>query len=75
MSLLTVILISVSCHRASVQVEVRRQEAQTVLVANPLRQDTRQQQKLLLQQVSACRVVFTACDFFTIKKTTWKTCA
>jgi hypothetical protein len=65
-SLVKVIVIAVSCHKASAQVEVCCQEVQQMLITGALRQDTRRQLKLLLQQVSNTRIVFTACDFFTI---------
>ncbi|GFG31885.1 hypothetical protein Cfor_10240 [Coptotermes formosanus] len=61
-----VVAMSVSCHKASAQVEVCCQEVQKLLISDALRQDTRRQLKLLLQQVSNNRVVFTACEFFTI---------
>ena len=61
-ALVNVIVISVSCHKASAQVAVCYQEVQQLLTADALRQDSRRQLKLLLQQVSSNRVVFTACD-------------
>jgi uncharacterized membrane protein len=64
--LVKVVVMSVSCHKASAQVEVCCQEVQKLLISDALRQDTRRQLKLLLQQVSNNRVVFTACEFFTI---------
>jgi len=61
-----VILISVSCHKASAQVSACYQEVQQLLITDSLRQDTRRQLKLLLQQVSGTRALFTACDVFSI---------
>lgn len=65
-ALVKVIVISVSCHKASAQVAVCYQEVQQMLVADTLSQDTRRQLKLLLQQVSGTRALFTACDVFAI---------
>jgi hypothetical protein len=65
-SLVKVIVISVSCHKASAQVAVCYQEVQKLLITDALRKDTRGQLKLLLQQVSNTTAVFTACDVFAI---------
>ena len=65
-ALVKVIVISVSCHKASAQVAVCYQEVQQLLITDAMRQDTRRQLKLLLQQVSSTRALFTACDVFTI---------
>jgi len=65
-ALVKVTVISVSCHRASAQVAECYQEIQQLLITDALRQDTRRQLKLLLQQVSSTRALFTACDVFTV---------
>ena len=65
-SLLRVTVISVSCHKASAQVAEFYQEIQQLLITHALRQDTRRHLKLLLQQVSSTRALFTACDVFTV---------
>jgi hypothetical protein len=62
----SVLVISVFCHRSSVQVEKCYQQIQKLLLLDPLRQDTRRQLKLLSQQVSNAKIVFTACDVFAI---------
>jgi hypothetical protein len=65
-SVASVLVISVSCHRSSVEVERCYQQIQKLLIMDPLRQDTRRQLKLLSQQVSNAKIVFTACDVFAI---------
>jgi hypothetical protein len=65
-ALVKVTVISVSCHKASAQVAECYQEIQQLLITHALRQDTRRQLKLLLQQVSSTRALFTACDVFTV---------
>jgi hypothetical protein len=65
-SLVRVTVISVSCHKASAQVAVCCREVQQLLLTDALRQDTRRQLKLLLQQVSSTRALFTACDVIAI---------
>ena len=65
-ALVKVTVISVSCHKAFAQVAECHQEIQQLLITDALRQDTRRQLKLLLQQVSSTRALFTACDVFTI---------
>jgi hypothetical protein len=61
-----VTVISVSCHKAYAQVAECHREIQQLLITDALRQDTRRQLKLLLQQVSSTRALFTACDVFTV---------
>jgi hypothetical protein len=65
-SLVNVFAISVSCHKASAEVESCSQEIQKLLIMEPLRQDTRRQLKHLSLQMSDTRIVFTAFDLFTI---------
>jgi hypothetical protein len=65
-SLIRVTVISVSCHKASAQVAVCCKEVQQLLLIDTLRQDTRRQLKLLLQQVSSTRALFTVCDVIAI---------
>jgi hypothetical protein len=65
-ALVKVIAISVSCHKASAQVAECHQEIQQLLITDALRQDTRRQLKLLMQQVSSTSALFTACDVFTV---------
>jgi hypothetical protein len=61
-ALVKVIVVCVSCNKASAQVAVCYEEVQQLLIVDALRPDTRRQLKLLLQQVSGTRAVFTACD-------------
>jgi ABC-type multidrug transport system fused ATPase/permease subunit len=65
-ALVKVIVISVSCHKASAEVSACYQEVQQLLITDALRQDTRRQLKLLLQQMSSTTALFTACDVFAI---------
>jgi hypothetical protein len=65
-SVARVTVISVSCHKASAQVAACCQAVQQLLLTDTLRQDTRRQLKLLLQQVSSTRALFTACDVIAI---------
>ena len=65
-SLVRVTVISVSCNKASAQIAECYQEIQQLLITDALRPDTRTQLKLLLQQVSSTRALFTACDVFTV---------
>jgi hypothetical protein len=65
-SVASVLVISVACHRSSVEVETCYQQIQKLLLSDPLRQDVRRQLKLLSHQVSNTKIVFTACDIFAI---------
>ena len=65
-ALVQVTVISVSCNKACAQVAECHQEIQQLLITEALRPDTRRQLKLLLQQVSSTRALFTACDVFTV---------
>lgn len=65
-SLVNVFAISVSCHKATAEVESCSRVIQKLLIREPLRQDTRRQLKLLSHQMSNVRIVFTAFDLFTI---------
>ncbi|PNF33540.1 hypothetical protein B7P43_G17405 [Cryptotermes secundus] len=65
-SVVSVLVISVSCHRSSAEAEKCHQKTQKLLLLEPLRQETRCQLKLLSQQLSNAKIVFTACGVFAI---------
>jgi hypothetical protein len=65
-ALVKVTVISVSCHKASAQVAAGYQEVQQMLITDAVRQDTRRQLKILLQQLSGTKALFIACDVFTL---------